>query len=57
MVEHEKYMQRCLELAALGMGNVSPNPMVGAVVVMDDYNNRRRLSSEIWRSTCRSKCH
>ncbi len=35
MVEHEKYMQRCLELAALGMGTVSPNPMVGAVIVMD----------------------
>lgn len=26
-------MQRCLGLAALGMGNVSPNPMVGAVIV------------------------
>ncbi len=26
-------MQRCLELAALGLGNVSPNPMVGAVIV------------------------
>jgi diaminohydroxyphosphoribosylaminopyrimidine deaminase/5-amino-6-(5-phosphoribosylamino)uracil reductase len=35
MVEDEKYMQRCLELAALGIGNVSPNPMVGAVIVMD----------------------
>jgi diaminohydroxyphosphoribosylaminopyrimidine deaminase/5-amino-6-(5-phosphoribosylamino)uracil reductase len=35
MVEHEKYMQRCLDLAALGLGSVSPNPMVGAVVVMD----------------------
>lgn len=33
---HEIYMQRCLELAALGSGNVSPNPMVGAVVVVDD---------------------
>jgi len=29
-------MRRCLELAALGMGNVSPNPMVGAVIVYDD---------------------
>jgi len=28
-------MQRCIELAQLGMGSVSPNPMVGAVVVMD----------------------
>ena len=35
MVEHEKYMQRCLDLAELGLGSVSPNPMVGAVVVMD----------------------
>jgi diaminohydroxyphosphoribosylaminopyrimidine deaminase/5-amino-6-(5-phosphoribosylamino)uracil reductase len=36
MTGDEKYMQRCLELAALGMGNVSPNPMVGAVVVHND---------------------
>jgi diaminohydroxyphosphoribosylaminopyrimidine deaminase/5-amino-6-(5-phosphoribosylamino)uracil reductase len=28
-------MQRCLDLAALGMGSVSPNPMVGAVIVHD----------------------
>jgi diaminohydroxyphosphoribosylaminopyrimidine deaminase/5-amino-6-(5-phosphoribosylamino)uracil reductase len=33
MVQHEKYMQRCLELAELGIGYVSPNPMVGAVIV------------------------
>lgn len=31
----ELYMQRCLELAALGMGNVSPNPLVGCVIVSD----------------------
>ena len=36
MVLHEIYMQRCLELAALGAGSVSPNPMVGAVIVHDD---------------------
>ena len=36
MVQHEKYMQRCLELAQLGTGSVSPNPMVGAVVVHQD---------------------
>lgn len=29
-------MQRCLDLAALGLGKVSPNPMVGAVIVLDD---------------------
>ncbi len=33
MIADEKYMQRCLELAALGAGRVSPNPMVGAVIV------------------------
>jgi len=33
---HEKYMKRCLELAELGIGNVSPNPMVGAVIVHED---------------------
>ena len=34
MVEvEEKYMARCIELAKGGRGNVSPNPMVGAVVV------------------------
>lgn len=30
-------MQRCLDLAILGAGKVSPNPMVGAVIV---HNNR-----------------
>jgi diaminohydroxyphosphoribosylaminopyrimidine deaminase/5-amino-6-(5-phosphoribosylamino)uracil reductase len=29
----ELYMRRCLELAELGSGNVSPNPMVGCVIV------------------------
>lgn len=37
MPDHEIYMQRCLELAALGAGSVSPNPMVGAVIV---HNNQ-----------------
>ncbi len=34
--EHKKYMQRCLQLAANGLGNVAPNPMVGCVIVHDD---------------------
>jgi diaminohydroxyphosphoribosylaminopyrimidine deaminase/5-amino-6-(5-phosphoribosylamino)uracil reductase len=33
MTLHEKYMHRCIELAAQGAGSVSPNPMVGAVIV------------------------
>lgn len=33
LMEHETYMQRCLQLAKLGEGNVAPNPMVGAVLV------------------------
>jgi len=35
MEESELYMHRCLELAALGFGNVAPNPLVGAVLVKD----------------------
>jgi len=30
---NEDYMRRCLELAALGLQSVSPNPMVGCVIV------------------------
>lgn len=33
---HRKYMERALELAALGKGNTNPNPMVGAVLVKDN---------------------
>ncbi len=29
-------MNRCLQLAKLGQGNVAPNPMVGAVIVHND---------------------
>lgn len=29
----EAYMRRCIELARLGLGEVQPNPMVGAVIV------------------------
>jgi len=32
----EFFMQRCLQLAALGVGQVAPNPMVGAVLVHQD---------------------
>lgn len=36
MQTHEKFIARALELAKLGMGAVSPNPMVGAVIVYND---------------------
>ena len=32
---HEQFMRRCLNLASLGIGSVSPNPMVGCVIVDD----------------------
>lgn len=32
----EQYMRRCLQLAANGRQNAKPNPMVGAVIVVDD---------------------
>ena len=31
----EHYIRRCIELARNGLGNVQPNPMVGAVIVCD----------------------
>lgn len=36
MVQHQFYLDRCIELAQLGVGFVSPNPMVGSVIVCDD---------------------
>jgi len=38
-----RFMERALELAVCGRGSVSPNPMVGAVVVRD-----RRIVGEGW---------
>jgi len=35
-MDHKVYMRRCLELAKLGIGNVAPNPMVGAILVFHD---------------------
>jgi len=35
MSGHNIYMQRALQLAKLGLGFVSPNPVVGAVIVCD----------------------
>lgn len=34
-MEDVKYMQRCLQLAKLGEGHTSPNPLVGSVIVCD----------------------
>ena len=36
MQADERFMRRALELARHGLGNVSPNPMVGAVIVAPD---------------------
>lgn len=40
---HEKYMRRCLELAAKGLGSTAPNPMAGCVIVSND-----RIIGEGW---------
>lgn len=37
MNEDEKYMRRCLQLAANGIQGARPNPMVGAVIVLPLY--------------------
>lgn len=36
MQNNQKYMQRAIELAKLGIGKVNPNPLVGAVIVKND---------------------
>ncbi len=43
MSNDEMYMRRCLELARLGEYEVAPNPMVGAVLVLND-----RIIGEGW---------
>lgn len=35
-MDHNKYMQRCLQLASYGGGHVAPNPMVGCVIVAEN---------------------
>lgn len=44
ILDDERYMRRALQLAANGRGHVSPNPMVGAVVVAPDG----RIIGEGW---------
>lgn len=36
MSQHEKYMQRCIQLAKNGLGTTYPNPLVGSVIVYND---------------------
>ena len=45
--EDEKFMRRCLQLAANGLFTTRPNPMVGAVVVA-----RGRIIGEGWHVRC-----
>jgi diaminohydroxyphosphoribosylaminopyrimidine deaminase / 5-amino-6-(5-phosphoribosylamino)uracil reductase len=40
---HELFMQRCFDLARLGMGMVAPNPLVGCAIVADN-----RVIGEGW---------
>lgn len=35
LLNHEKYIQRCLQIAKNGIGTTRPNPSVGAVVVLN----------------------
>ena len=36
MISDETYLRRCFDLAKLGEGNVAPNPLVGALLVLND---------------------
>ena len=46
-MNHEFYMTRALELATLGRGFVSPNPIVGCVIVYEDRTGPR-IMGEGW---------
>lgn len=48
MIVEEKYMRRALQLARLGAGHTSPNPMVGAVIVGPDGE----IIGEGWHRKC-----
>ena len=47
MSEDEKYMRRCLQLAANGIQGARPNPMVGAVIVVTRPSDIRHQPSII----------
>lgn len=47
MISHRKYMELALELAKRGKGNVSPNPLVGALIV-----KRGRIVGRGWHRKC-----
>ena len=47
------HLRRALELAEGGRGRVSPNPLVGAVLVRDGEVDRRGLPRRARRSACR----
>ncbi len=51
MKRDEFYMQRCLDLACLGLGKTYPNPMVGAVIVHQD-----KIIGEGWHK-CAGEAH
>lgn len=46
MINDNKYIQRCFDIARLGIGYTSPNPSVGAVIV----DNKDRIIGEGWTS-------
>ena len=55
MLTHESYMARAIELAEQGRGSVSPNPMVGCVLVKDGeilvkaiIKNLEKLMLRLW---------
>ena len=51
----EKYMRRCIQLAANGIQGARPNPMVGAVIVatrLSDINHQPSIIGEGYHVRC-----
>ena len=52
MTTDEKYIYRCLQLAVGGRQNAKPNPMVGAVIVVNPQNDNARIIGEGYHVRC-----
>lgn len=55
-MEHQKYIQRCLQLAQKGLGTTAPNPMVGAVLVYQDLIIGEGYTSPFGKSHAEVNC-
>ena len=54
MILNERFMKIAIELAKKGIGNVNPNPLVGAIIVKDDKIIGQGYHEKYGQGSCRS---